>query len=505
MGIFPLLWVALLFNIPVWYKPDLYSDGFSGPNTPVEGSEYAKKCAVLYVIGMQSWDRPNCSNVGPNTTVYASCILNIFIIYSLLRLVIRFLQDRVMPLRQDDFALPAEKSTGALRSEGRERDQWGGGEHGAGVRTWRHWVGNCATMAAYNRPANTEQALVLTSFWFIAIFFQIYKIFIDAAFLNVQTQNAIAYMPYFLLGCALASVLEVWHAALYIVGDCDGRPLWRRRISHWISRVYRFSNGDDELDEATVAEELREASLTWLLPILYAWRLVWRFLPDAIFVGAACATMQVGWLFSVYYQPRPDEGLGTSPEYVIWFIGLPLAGAIFVFISCLQRGPARRNLSRYFLESPLMENIGYCSYPVYLLQFVFFEYYTPRLYYSYFKDDPNLPWAYNYPPPYGRPTGGSYKGYYWFVNLFWGVKVICFLILIVLCWFLQKIVQDTVVPFLYIKALGFIRRASKTWANAKSSGERDVQERHGQERGGRYVGDQAPQTEQERLNSIVVM
>jgi hypothetical protein len=359
-------------------------------------------------------------------------------------------------------------------------------------------------MAAYNRPANTEQALVLTGFWFLALFFQIYKIFIDAAFLNVQTQNAIAYMPYFLLGCALASVLEVWHAALYIVGDCDGRPLWRRRISHWISRVYRFSNGDDELDEATVAEELREASLTWL-PILYAWRLVWRFLPDAIFVGAACATMQVGWLFSVYYQPRPDEGLGTSPEYVIWFIGLPLAGAIFVFISCLQRGPARRNLSRYFLESPLMENIGYCSYPVYLLQFVFFEYYTPRLYYSYFKDDPNLPWAYNYPPPYGRPTGGSYKGYYWFVNLFWGVKVICFLILIVLCWFLQKIVQDTVVPFLYIKALGFIRRASKTWANAKSSRERDGQERHGQERGGSNVGDQAPRTEQERLNSIVVM
>jgi len=174
IGVLPILWLALILYSPVWYKPDLYPAGTTGPDIVKRGSIESNGCAVLYVIGMQSWYRPTCHYVGPNNCVYASAILNIFIIYIAIRMAIIKIQDYLMALREDHFMLPHETDD--------ERDQWGGHKVLSAKRTWPQWLGNVVTLYAYNR-VNFEQAVFVSAIWFVIIFFIVYKVFYDAAFL----------------------------------------------------------------------------------------------------------------------------------------------------------------------------------------------------------------------------------------------------------------------------------------------------------------------------------
>jgi peptidoglycan/LPS O-acetylase OafA/YrhL len=547
LGLFPILWIALMLNIPIWYRPDLYSDGMSGPDISSPSSDTAKVCMALYIIGMQSWYRPKCHYIGPNSTVYASSILNIFIIYSMFRLIVRFVQDWLMVHREEHFVLPCEED----EAEAEERDQWGGHRVKSANRTWLQWAGNAATIASFSRY-NTEQALVLTGLWFICAFFPVYKIFTDAAWEGKQTQNAIFYSPYYLLGTAGASLMEAWHSSLWH-RNRDSRQPWRRKLSAFIYHVYAFTNDlrklDGSIQEPSAQGEKLKISpsstslncqksqvglesgptdtaesdkrngetckddgdrqvnskplnslgaLLWGRVVasvsasvsvphipergaatclaLYAVKMFWRFYPDLLFIGSACISLQVGWLAKVFYKPRPNRGVGDSPEMVIWFIGLPLVTVIYTFIVCLQRGSARHNFSRLFFESPLMTFIGAASYPVYLLQAVMFEYYAPRLYYTYFKDDPSPPFAYSPNLIFGRPNGGQWQGMWWFSNLHWGIKFICFMILVVIGWLIQRIIQDRLVTFLYLKALVAYRRVVTVQAENSALPQREEEE-----------------------------
>ena len=53
VGIFPILWIGLLLNIPIWYLPDLYFTGTKGADILEKGSVNGNICVFLYAIGMQ--------------------------------------------------------------------------------------------------------------------------------------------------------------------------------------------------------------------------------------------------------------------------------------------------------------------------------------------------------------------------------------------------------------------------------------------------------------------
>lgn len=78
---------------------------------------------------------------------------------------------------------------------------------------------------------------------------------------------------------------------------------------------------------------------------------IWRFLPDgiAIFCGLIMST----------------DGPGTYDQArIITWLGVPYIIMAFLVVVSLQRGEARMNLSRLFLESPPMNLLGYISYPM---------------------------------------------------------------------------------------------------------------------------------------------
>ena len=75
VGLYPILWLSLALFTPVWLQDDA---------DPKRGTQTTKNvCSVLYMIGMQSWWRPQCQVNGPNMVLYASLIINIFLIYGI--------------------------------------------------------------------------------------------------------------------------------------------------------------------------------------------------------------------------------------------------------------------------------------------------------------------------------------------------------------------------------------------------------------------------------------
>ena len=92
VGIFPVLWLALVLNAPRWARHDIWAATFH--NTQYSAGEQAT-CVVLYIAAQQGWVRPLCHNLGPNDTLYASLIWNCFLMYTVLRIVLDWFQRRL--------------------------------------------------------------------------------------------------------------------------------------------------------------------------------------------------------------------------------------------------------------------------------------------------------------------------------------------------------------------------------------------------------------------------
>ena len=137
VGLFPILWVALLLNIPPWMNEIHVSTAV------VRGT-----CSVLYVIGMQSWWRPTCRFYGPNNLLYASILLNCFILYSLGRLLVGALQERCMSWSSKELSPVTLKPPRRMMR----------------TRTWKQWMGDKAVMLTYNRT-DMPTMLVMLVVW----------------------------------------------------------------------------------------------------------------------------------------------------------------------------------------------------------------------------------------------------------------------------------------------------------------------------------------------------
>jgi hypothetical protein len=59
VGIFPVLWVSLIVNAPRWKG----SDDYTVNNLHLYTRAASNQCVVLYIVGLQSWVRPQCKDL----------------------------------------------------------------------------------------------------------------------------------------------------------------------------------------------------------------------------------------------------------------------------------------------------------------------------------------------------------------------------------------------------------------------------------------------------------
>ena len=154
---------------------------------------------------------------------------------------------------------------------------------------------------------------------------------------------------------------------------------------------------------------------------------LWRFLPDLI-------SISIGFLMSTLGTLYTDITVGS----LLWFIILPTVFLAFFIVNMLQKGSARYNFSRFFLESAPIATMGYASYAMYLFQRIAFTFFAPYFYFGVKNHqlDMNI----------GDPNK-------WFERLNGGYKLIAVVVFTIICWLVHKYYQDGFITFLYAKFL----------------------------------------------------
>jgi peptidoglycan/LPS O-acetylase OafA/YrhL len=115
---------------------------------------------------------------------------------------------------------------------------------------------------------------------------------------------------------------------------------------------------------------------------------------------------------------------------------VPFAFLLFLGICIHQRGDARMNFSRWMLESELFNFIGYGSYPIYLIQNVFLQYYFTMIFHIK---------GYDY-----HPTNPG-RGYFQQIPLY--DRFIAIIVVILIGWAIQVYLQDYLVANAFSKVL----------------------------------------------------
>jgi len=193
IGIIPILWCALIFSIPMWTR-----------KYEIEGNTRNNDiCTVLYVFGMQSWYRPQCAN-GPNYVLFASIILNCFLLYTIFRVVFCHIQRHVMKWSEESFV----SSSGLFYDNDSSKDAVCALVHKK-ERTWKTYIGNITTLLRYS-IASQNLAVIYICLCFI---------FNSGLMLIVWqfnlAKNAFVFFPYFIAGAFGSSCLCVLHKVMY--------------------------------------------------------------------------------------------------------------------------------------------------------------------------------------------------------------------------------------------------------------------------------------------------
>ena len=152
--------------------------------------------------------------------------------------------------------------------------------------------------------------------------------------------------------------------------------------------------------------------------------LVWRFLPDVLFVVSGVIISSVGKL-----------GADTTASVFRWVL-TQIISSSFIVVSLLQRGDSRINFSRTLLETPFMNAVGKASFFIYTLQIAAFNFYTRVI-----LDDvanKSFPIVSNNKSLYVEQMWS----FNWYQRLPLGNRIAGFLCLVTICWVLQTYFQD---------------------------------------------------------------
>ena len=444
VGIFPIVYCGMLLNAPRWYLQDHSSNPqFQMSNQGLQPSQSAM-CTVLHMAQLNSFASPQCSRRGPKHLLYASIIWCVFILYAFFRTAAVFFQDRLLALKAPSFSLP-------------NGDDAGGGPAGVLFPSWntgktlRERLGNMMAVLIFSKTRTYSEAAALTLLGCAVV-----AVMWVVVMYHAWAKNAIVYLPYFWGGVIGASIVEAWHCALWHSG-AGASPKGIELVENVVTLI----------EPSTLRSKVTAAAHTFFQSLFFRGesalvevslyptapacaKLVWRHFPDLI---AALAGMGCTIVFTWSDCPSTfggdaikDTSKCVSRMFWAWW-GLTALCLLFLVVSMLQRGGDRRNLSRYACESTPLTVLGYISYSCYLFQRILLEWYLPYFYYALKR---------NHGSPYLRfgVTEGDASVLF---LLPWQWRLLVFLVMLLGCYLVQWLVQDTLVLFLYAKFLTWRR------------------------------------------------
>ena len=153
---------------------------------------------------------------------------------------------------------------------------------------------------------------------------------------------------------------------------------------------------------------------------------IWRFFPDITSIG-------IGFLMSTLGDLNNE-----NIKFILWFVIVPSAFIILILVSMLQKGSARYNFSRFFLECSPVTTLGYTSYAMYLFQRAAFCVYLPFIYFGLTTGIYDL-WV-------GNPD-------HWFEHRSDLTKFLAVLFLTFVSYLVHKYFQDRFVTYWYARLM----------------------------------------------------
>ena len=329
-----------------------------------------------------------CVNNGPYGIWFASTLIIILFVYAISRSVFGYIQDFIITNRSKDFIVPYTNPNGEERVN-RPRNK-------------REYICNAMTLLAYNRP-NILGAFLLTIFWFVLAFMAFYQAgFMRIKGYGISEKSPSSNLGFFFSGVACASLAESWHFASYGSSSSvdDAIMIILQELGLGVCMSIH--------DRRVLTNDIKNMA-----------SLLWRFVPDMIFA--------LGVFFCSSY------GILGTDEVAKWsmWVTLPMIFISYLFVSLVQQGKNRKNLTRMLLESKPLGMIGYSSLNLFLFQHIWIEFYAPYLGTGtvWMKSAKNK-WFHKLPI---------------YQRLFW------MLILIIISYLAQWLVQEKMVLFLYGK------------------------------------------------------
>eukprot|EP01038_Epipyxis_sp_PR26KG_P005095 gene5095-7104_t len=398
IGIFPVLWIGIIISIPFWLDQAKYQKSTGHFSAIEEGI-----CAPLYVIGFQSWVRPQCHHTGPNhlVFVFGSIILNVFIIYSIGKFIwSRYQLSKFKIFSTDHFDSNEPKSVSNYQK--------------------------LMIMFAFNRAPTLKWSYVII-FIYLVLLMIILLILLYAR----QAKNAVSYLPFFLLGVCTASLLEIiefTYRKFFInttqqqSNELDDNHLATHHcVQSWLESTLITPQNFEFQPKVTLpnANYPNKPFRSFIESIL------WRFLPDAL--CGVCALCLIK--------------LDDSPQKFYGLFLIPFVASVFIIISFMQDDKViGKNISRLILESKPLKLLGYCSFPIYLFQRIILQDFPLRIH-SYIMDEKRVTIKHSN-----------------FTQQKWWVIIILCAVLIIFSWCVQKFIQDQALILFYEKLMSWERK-----------------------------------------------
>jgi len=416
MGLYPVLWICFVLFSPIW-KESYGSEASSfqtGYYKPWKRDEKMRvPCYCMYALGMQTWRGEDCFFYGPRYMYYASVIINCFLMYALIRVVFSRFQNYLISWRHPSLDSSLSKLF-FQRTLGYEQS-----------RTWMQYIGNIVAVLSLNKADRllaTVYSVCCFTFGTGVVLIDITYKYLDGVavkdhpVMGGSWEYPVHYLVFYIFGAVSASVVATWHSVLYQTTlnsssaesyYGEGRYLdfkFNNTIfSSIYSRVFIFFC-------PRKASESRQHSVVFYL---------WRHTPDMLAVAYALLMTTVG---DVHLSEAAVKGY-TCMIFIPWLF------LAYLITSTLQVGAARLSISRYILETPVLNLLGYCSYPLYILQLVI--YWNTTCYESMYFDLEN------------KKNLGPYKKLGW--------KFVLVIIMITASVAIQYFIQDNLVPYLVVK------------------------------------------------------
>jgi len=476
-GVFPIYWFCLGLYAPFWLfarrrRAEMDAQGLAGWGKGITQQQWwaeENACSALYVTALQCWYRTDyggCKYHGPNMLLYASIIWSVFVMYVIIR-------------------VPLERAqTWALRLI-----SLGPGEE------WKTQVRELAYRLSYNRPRDLNELGLFMLGWFV------FNTGILSTLLTSGMKNGLAFLPHFVLGATAANVLECWHYVRFktrhergfanksaaVDEEKGDSPAKHQQQHNEASSAAMVASPDEEqgsnsssfqddtraplpvyfsevfpssaAQQAHKGGEQQQASffsnITLERVLLQAWRpgqnsdnawrFLWRFFPDAF---AVCTGIIMSTLTPALNARDPPPGGGP----VQWYMqtALPMWFMTYGMVSMMQEESDAVNGSRLFLETLLMRSMGYCSYPLYMLQLLVNSTWRSSL--EYYSQTGEWDYTYKEEKNFATPLQGQANQSQHSVSYMTEALIL----VIIFSYILQYLIQDCLVGILYSRAVACI-------------------------------------------------